>query len=145
MCFTNLTLIIENSSCIRCMFCLSVACTTFHCPSPPIPSHFPAMHTAHCILHIAYCILHPSAYFILGAFQAISRHCTLQVHTAHCILRAWYCTLHIAYCILHTAHCILQTARCTPVHTSYLVHSAYHRLHCILHTAYCRARLCSEG
>ena len=55
-------------NCIHRMFCLSVACTTFHCPSPPIPGHFPALNTAraqHCILgHTApQCIL--GAYYVL--------------------------------------------------------------------------------
>ena len=47
-------------NCIHCMFCLSVACSTFHCPSPPIPSHFPALNTSQCILHTADGALHPS-------------------------------------------------------------------------------------
>ena len=47
-------------NCIHRMFCLSVACSTFHCPSPPIPSHFPALNTSQCILHTADGALHPS-------------------------------------------------------------------------------------
>ena len=85
MWFTNFTLVIEIWSCIRCMFCLSVACTTFHCPSPPIPSHFPALHIAYCTLYTApQCILH--TWFILSTVYLVLTHCT-SLHTALCETR----------------------------------------------------------
>ena len=62
-------------NCIHRMFCLSVACSTFHCPSPPIPSHFPALNTSQCILHTADGALHPSC----------TAHYTLQCMFLHTI------------------------------------------------------------
>ena len=92
----------QGLGCIHCMFCLSVACGTFHCPSPPIPSHFPALSSAYCID----CMARTAPLCILGAYL---------VHTTYCILGA-YCLLHTR-CMLSTAYSVHFTA-CRPLWNS---------------------------
>ena len=51
---------------IHCMFCPRVACFTFHCPSPPIPSSF-----QHCCLVLQHCTLRTAGFLLRQSLEAM--------------------------------------------------------------------------
>ena len=110
---------------IHCMFCPRVACFTFHCPSPPIPSSFPALLLGPAALHVAHCML-PTAKSWGNVNVSQCKHPTCWLSTVHCALHtregAEQCKGAVSALVLsHSSVCCERSAgpgsavQCKPV------------------------------
>ena len=72
---------------IHCMFCPRVACFTFHCPSPPIPSSF-----QHCCSVLQHCTLPTACFLLWQSLEAMWMSHSANTPPADFLLYTGHCT-----------------------------------------------------